>query len=725
MMRTNLGLAASGAVLAAVACILAAGAADVKPPAEDLVAGPQAGPWRRLFLDAMVVEQQTGLRRIFHAARKYAANPVVRKDREWEEWGPYLYGTVMWDQGRLRMWYHHYGSGLYWNSYAESADGITWTKPNLGLLDYKGSKDNNLIITRTQDPNEKTPHDLGQCHNPSVIFQPWNPDPQRRYALYCFAYDYYVTRVAFSPDGLHWTFTPETAGKGLFASNDVVNFFYDPYRSRYVATYKTANRRGRAVGVAESKDGLAWSKPVEEPVLVADDLDPDATQIYGMPVFPYQGLYIGQPWIYSARWYKYGQYSDQRLGEAEKDSPCTVDAQLAWSWDLINWTRPPERASLIPRGAEGEFDSGMIYTARAPVQVGDNLYFYYGGMDGRHNATRVNSAIGLAILRLDGFCSLHAGADEGWLISRREPLCVPKVTINAQTAADGYVVAELLDQDNAVIPGFGRNECVPFTGDAVRQVLTWKTTAFPEALVEADKKIRFFLKQADLYSYLPDPSVPPVKLTVVYDPGRNGGPLPDDAGIPARERFHAGGRPSGYRLAQENGVTFLDLHSVEADKTNACYSLNLNWDEAEDWCVEGWYRVADAGSEPVYGLATFMRADGGREAALYLSDKEVGVLTAEGNGHRVVQKVPLTPTDTFRWYRLVHTGGTTGDVAVLVDGQELVRVPWTELSLAPPGSGDNVLFGPNAAQREGRLHVARFGFRIGSTETLLGPVRLP
>ena len=39
-----------------------------------------------------------------------------------------------------------------------------------------------------------------------------------------------------------------------------------------------------------------------------DDLDPDATQVYGMPVFPYQGMYVGLPWIYHSRWMKYGAY---------------------------------------------------------------------------------------------------------------------------------------------------------------------------------------------------------------------------------------------------------------------------------------------------------------------------------------------------------------------------------------------------------------------------------
>jgi hypothetical protein len=283
-----------------------------------------------------------------------------------------------------------------------------------------------------------------------------------------------------------------------------LNFFYDPYQQRYVATVKTGSRRGRAATIAVSTDGLDWERPVPGPIFVADDLDPDATQIYGIPVFPYQGLYIGQPWIYHARWFKEGRYTDRRMGEAEKGSPCTVDVQLAWSWDLINWTRPPERQPFIPCGADGEFDSHMIYTATGPVQMGDQLYFYYGGWNGPHDTREREAAIGLAVLRLDGFCSLRAGAEEGWLISRRERFGTPAVTINARTGAGGYVVAEILDRNNRVLQGFSREDCVPFRGDATRHRLTWKTAAFDASQLEGDKKLRFYLRHADLYSYLPE-----------------------------------------------------------------------------------------------------------------------------------------------------------------------------------------------------------------------------
>lgn len=222
---------------------------------EDLIAGQPGGPWRRLFLDAMVVEQQHGLTRVFHAAEKHPANPVLRHDRPWEggqtRGGPYLYGTVMWDDGKLRMWYHCQHGG-YRNCYAESTDGLTWTKPNLGLLEFDGSTENNLFLTVTQDPDEQPPYkNVGQCHNPSVIKRPWESDPSRRYVLFCYGVDYRHARAAFSPDGLSWTFVPETREKGLFGSGDVLTF----------STIRTADDtwpRGRRAIVVDARQ--AWPR---------------------------------------------------------------------------------------------------------------------------------------------------------------------------------------------------------------------------------------------------------------------------------------------------------------------------------------------------------------------------------------------------------------------------------------------------------------------------------
>lgn len=247
------------------------------PSPEGALAGSSKGPWRRLFLDASVVEAQGDLTRVFHSLKQHSANPVLKADQPWETGrkasGPYVYGTVMREGGRLRIWCQGLNKGNH-VGYAESDDGIRWTKPELGLIDFNGSKKNNLVLSDWQ-----TTDTGGACHNPGVIRNPREAAPDRRYALFGFDKTTGGVRGAYSADGLSWRYDEATLEKGLFRSSDVVNFFWDPYRARYTATWKSRNRRGRAAGIAWSADGRSWSKPVDGPVFGADDLDPDATQI--------------------------------------------------------------------------------------------------------------------------------------------------------------------------------------------------------------------------------------------------------------------------------------------------------------------------------------------------------------------------------------------------------------------------------------------------------------
>ena len=444
--------------------------------------GPLAGeyPWRRHFLDAMVVEESQNVKRVFHQPRKHRSNPVMAKERAWEGAGPNA-RTIMFEDNTFRMWY----SGAYRGKpcYAESSDGIHWARPELGFVEYNGSKANNIVIgeagLRIRKPQ-------------SAKFR-WAMFGGRKTGPF----------VAFSSDGFNWRL--DEAKEALFETSDVRNYFYDPYNVRYVATYKTPNRRHRAVGLAYSKDAMEWWKPIQGPVFGADDYDPDGTQIYGMPVFPYQGVYIGLPWIYHARFIKYGKYTTpKQMYEAEADYRRTIDTQLAWSWDLVSWNRTAKRKPFVGLGRPGSWDQGMVFVRQAPIVVEDKLYFYYSASDGLHDDVQANVAIGLAVLRLDGFCSMRAGDKEGQLISRRELFRTPRVSINAKTAPNGYIAAELLDRNNNVLKGFSRKDCRPFEGDSVNAVLSWKSRKFSRKIIEADKKIRFFLRNANLYSYLPE-----------------------------------------------------------------------------------------------------------------------------------------------------------------------------------------------------------------------------
>lgn len=132
-----------------------------------------------------------------------------------------FFGSVLFEDGRFRMWYSGYYTGRnedapaeileqfpespsnIWQGaicYAESHDGIEWDKPALGQTKFKGNCENNAIAL----PN------MCLCV-PHVIREDDEPDPARRYKMaYWFIdqkkYALHPTfRTAVSPDGLHWT----------------------------------------------------------------------------------------------------------------------------------------------------------------------------------------------------------------------------------------------------------------------------------------------------------------------------------------------------------------------------------------------------------------------------------------------------------------------------------------------------------------------------------------
>jgi hypothetical protein len=167
------------------------------------------------------------------------------------------------------------------------------------------------------------------------------------------------------------------------------------------------------------------------------------------------------------------------------------------------------------------------------------------------------------------------------------------------------------------------------------------------------------------------------------------------------------------------------LHSAAERKTRASFHKDANWNDRTDWCLEMWARIVDQGSEPNYGLASFFRPNAGRGGAIYFGDRAVGIMSSQdATTHKVLKGVLFDTTDRIHWYRLVHSGGANGDISLEVDGNEVIRMPFTAL-FHRFARGANVAFGPNAAHREGRMLIARFGYRLSNTDVIFGPVDAP
>lgn len=506
------------------------------------------GPWQ-LFVDDFPVAAKANVVRTYHPFQKYAGNPVLVPDRPWEGL-VYLYGTVLHDESGTgyRMWYHTLRTNnacpeASTELYATSTDGLNWVKPVLNLRTGCGSTSNNMYFTR--------PTGGGMT---SVMHTPWESNPAQRYQFMNFDSGGYW--AAWSSNGINLIDAPHNPV--FTGGSDVGQFCWDPHTQRYLGYVKNAwydwnGRKRRAVALTTTTNITTW--PRESLILWPDTFDDrwaipgtvQRTHFYGLSAFPYETMYVGFLWVFRATELD-GEMPGYLIG------PCFVE--LVSSHDGVNWTRQEgDRPPILPLGPAGSWDDGMVFTARAPVRVGDALKLWYGGLDQVHGTalTKTRGAIGLATLRKDGFASLDAAAATGTVLTRNLVGAGGPLQVNYQ-ATGGWLKAEVLDENNNVLPGYGQGDCAALTGDSVNEAVTWGThTELPTS--PSVIRLRFILENVSLYSFMAGEAavigVPPAIMQQPADQTSRAG------GFTGFSLVASGSRPLFYQW-QKNDVNLGD-----------------------------------------------------------------------------------------------------------------------------------------------------------------------
>ena len=465
------------------------------------------GTAKQLLFDDALVEAKEGFTTTMNPATR-TDTPVLAPEKPWEQRGC-SNPSVMLDEGIYKMWYSATGEdGIPRDCYATSTDGIHWERPNLGLIDYQGSQENNIISL-----------DL----NHGSIFKDPSAEPERRFKCILGAgkYDYVAVNCGgarfrydenppetwhygsvgglYSPDGIHWTRCEKLIMPWYTDTRNVA--FWDDRIQKYVAYVRwneylrveDGAQRGsfdyRAIARSESTDFENF--PVPEKILEPDFDDPEDADMWGGGLYDTAAvkypLAADAYFIFTAAYYH---------------TTDALDIQLATSRDGIHFTR--WREPFVRLGPDGAFDSLMLYMGVGVLPIGDELRLYYTGYDQPHDKVTGEEyypAIGSALLRLDGFVSQDAAGQGGWLTTLPFTVEGNHLKVNMDGSAKGWLKVEILDDRRQPLEGFTEAEADRLGGSSTAQTVTWGGKHDLSALKGQTVRLRFVGQAVKLYGF--------------------------------------------------------------------------------------------------------------------------------------------------------------------------------------------------------------------------------
>ena len=470
--------------------------------------GPlEIGLKKQLLVDDYIVAEKGNVtRELGKITRENNGNPVMVADKPWEHANRLgFYMTVLRDEkhDRFKMWYlaQHGGwqdfngfntvigaSGVDISGvgYAESVDGLNWTKP---------LQDVSCFI----DPTVP----WGAPDKYKAAFD--NPVDQRPDGG-----DVACSCLAYSPDGIHWTYYNNGERVTYRAADTQNQILWDVISGRYLLVTRhdlagdggeQRETRGTRV-MAHHKDNDLINHPTAWQDLQILGLDErKRRQIHTLTVWPYEGVYFG--FIGAYEFLTDDDFSSTPGDLETRHEDNIVNFYITTSRDAVDWDMSWVYASkaLIPRGAAGSFDKDGIHVPNL-ITYNDRHWLFFCGMSERfgHDDPKGVMGIGLATLRLDGFVCLVAKEKQGTVVTKPLELRGRKLQVNVE-APDGELSVEVLDADGDPIKGFSGSRAETYAGiDELRFEPAWGGQNLSELVGEVIQ-LKFSLRNAKLYAF--------------------------------------------------------------------------------------------------------------------------------------------------------------------------------------------------------------------------------
>lgn len=436
-----------------------------------LLIPPPQGPWSGVSYSSVARDDETGR---FHLWYYVSNQDTMKRDCQARR------------DGRLAEFIDEKPMGVNSHgaiAYACSEDGIHWELPKVGEGLNAGT---NVVFAGNKG-----------VHAACVQQRLFAGDPSRKFTAYYTDWLHYGHGghcYAHSPDGIHWT--PDPRNPFIHGESDANNcivrnpfghgyFLYERPWDCAAWGWIKGNYR-RRLAVAWSEDLYQWTDARN--MFYPDELD--HYLYYGMGAFYRDGVMFG--------------LLSEHNGVTE-----TMDVQLLFSRDGVTWDRHPERRRLFERGAEGDFDAGMILPSFQPLEVDGDLRVYYTGTCRLHNDSTPplwnRSGIGCVTFPKARLIGRRGDTELGILLTHPFEIDADRLIVDVQTSPVGSLVAELVEPDKIEpggrqIPGFSRADCDSFTGDSARHEITWQGKNI-SSLKGKKVRLRIGLTMATIWSY--------------------------------------------------------------------------------------------------------------------------------------------------------------------------------------------------------------------------------
>ncbi|MEN9511660.1 MAG: hypothetical protein RLZZ370_1479 [Bacteroidota bacterium] len=457
----------------------------------------EIGSRRELFVDYWLIDSMKNTQLVMH-------EPVDRgialpfNNPSWEA-VQCTYATVLQDDTVFRLYYRAgiKGTddfGFQVTAYARSKDGVNWTKPELNLFSHQGNTRNNIVLTNSKG-------DLA-VHNfsPFIDKRPGIPAAEKYKALGGVGKGLYAY---VSADGIQWRRMLETPvlTKAAFDGQNVA--FWSESEQQYVCFYRTwtgpGNYQGfRSVGRAVSKDFINWTMEGK-----MDFGNTPAEHLYINQTSPYfraSHIYIGTAARYvtgrSALTIEQTKPLKLDMGYYTAAREGVSDAVLLSSRGGTRMERTFLSSFIRPGIGDHNWVSRSNFPALNVVQTGPAEMSVFVVQDYAQPGNHLHRYS----MRLDGFASVQAAYSGGSMLTKPFTFSGGNLFLNYSTSAAGGIAVEITDPQGKAIPGFEAGKCNLLIGNEIHRKVSWSGNPDLKALNGKAIRIRFIMKDADLYA---------------------------------------------------------------------------------------------------------------------------------------------------------------------------------------------------------------------------------